>query len=254
MDEEFLNGVKSSILAAGMHSAGMNMPDPNTRIWRYMKFRDLEDLLYKERLYFSRADKVSDSNEGQLPRSIKETLEVLLPHIHRNNCPNSLEYLMEREEKGLRQYKLAIFLSCWHLDDNETEDRWEQHRDREIAIQSTYLKFELASYEKRMKRYEVSCVHYIDHENDFVSQQHPFTIYVQKAKQFEFEKELRAITYSPAMSMNEGVYIPVSIENLLEQIVISPRASEQVRIQALDLISRYQPKIPVRDSKFRIIA
>ena len=238
------------ILDVGMHTSGTTIPnDPNSRIWRYMKYEHLEDLLSNHRLHFARADTVDDINEGQLPESIRQLALTILPEIYKNSG-YSVEQLLEKEEKGLQQYKRAIFLNCWHLDNDETKERWQNHKDREIAIQSTYLKLELASYEKKRKRYEVSLVNYIDHANDYVSQQHPFTIYLQKALKYGYEREIRAISYNPHLSDNEDVFIAVNLEPLLEQIVISPNVNEHVRSHIRAMTARYDLNIPVINSRF----
>ncbi|HEV8387134.1 MAG TPA: hypothetical protein VGQ03_05890 [Nitrososphaera sp.] len=250
MDEAFLEEIRRSIIEVKMHTAGMNMPDPNSRIWRYMKVDHLRDLLYYRRLYFARADTVSDINEGQLPKSIRETVQAILPHVHRDRNLYSVEELMKQEEKGLQQYKRAIFLNCWHLEENETKERWRHHSDKVVAIQSTYLKLELASYEKRRKRYEVSAVNYIDHDNDFVSQQHPFTIYIQKASKYAFERELRAITFSPNPPDNGGMSISMNLESVLEQIVISPNVDASARSEIRSIVVESGLNIPIRNSRF----
>jgi hypothetical protein len=199
-----------------MHDSGTIMPDdPHSKIWRYEKFEHLENLLIDRILHFARADTVSDKTEGRLPESIKETLRALLPYVHRDRQQHSIEYLLKREEAGLEQFKLAVFLSCWHLDQDESMARWDEHSDRQVAIQSTYLKLRLAACEKGHERFTVSSVNYVDHENDFVSPRHFFTTYIHKDLQFKAERELRAISFNADPSVGLGNRVPIEIEQFL---------------------------------------
>lgn len=45
-----------------------SLPDPDTRIWRYVDLTKFLDMLSRRKLYFARLDRLGDPFEGAIPR------------------------------------------------------------------------------------------------------------------------------------------------------------------------------------------
>ncbi|MYK94071.1 hypothetical protein F4009_08770, partial [Candidatus Poribacteria bacterium] len=101
--------------------AGIKQPAKDATLWRYMNFEKFANILTKESLFFSRADKYDDKFEGYIPESIIVSYKSAGIHID----PNIF-----------RQY---VMCNCWHHGDEESMGMWDKYhlRNSGIAIKTT---------------------------------------------------------------------------------------------------------------------
>lgn len=235
---------------------GLSIPeDLDAKIWRYEEADHLIDMLNNRALHFANAYKVWDRDEGLLPESIKSDYRLISRNVP---APHSTQFSVKQLKKSMCEYKRAIFLSCWHLDEDESVQRWNRYsrknrnlkKIKDTAIQSTFMDLEKVNYDK-FRRYTTSKVSYVNHRVADVPPQHEFTIFLQKRKKHAHECELRAIIFDPSQSGKKGIRIQIDLEKVVKRIVISPRAKDTLRDRIVAAVWQNHLHIPVEDSQFR---
>lgn len=211
-------------------------PDKESiKIWRFMDFTKFVSLLDQKSLYFTEFRKFEDPLEGTFPDgNRKETLELLekafegnqamLDHIHKENP-------IDFTQKGLHEMGY-YYINCWHENEYESAAMWKLYSDQEkgIAIQSTFknLKNCFCKFERDVAVGEVD---YLNYNEDSIPIKNEIIIYqpyMHKRKSFVHENEVRAVVYIRKNEIEnaDGIYVPVSLNRLIEKIYVSPRSSE----------------------------
>ena len=235
-----------------MHESGLTPTEPSAKIWRYETLSHLLDELDNGYLHFANAHDFKDTKEGQTPEAFKMMYRAYCEAMYREHIEYSIEDCMKKFEKQQEQTKYVTFVSCWHLDRDESLRRWCRYQNRAVAIQSTYLDLESEKYDKRKQgMYHVSKVTYVNHLIADVSKYHPLTEYTLKDWVYECENELRAFCVSPAHNKEQILQIRIDLDKVLKRIMISPWASETVRDKIFKAIKRNGLNIPIQVSKFR---
>ena len=195
-------------------------PDRNTVIWRYLSLPKFLSLINNEVLYFARHDKFFDAQEGVLSDPDKNLFDNRVPNISsRIECYN-LE---------------CTFINCWIMSDTEQYLMWTAYSsiDEGIAIKTTIgnLIDSLDSNDKRS--IFISDVNYIDYNTQYTFEKtrglaNLLAPFFCKGKYFEQEKELRLVyvDYENNKRDIEGVEFKVSLNTLIDEVWIAPKAKE----------------------------
>ncbi|MYA69223.1 hypothetical protein F4Y19_03835, partial [Candidatus Poribacteria bacterium] len=96
--------------------AGIKQPAKDATLWRYMNFEKFANILTKESLFFSRADKYDDKFEGYIPESIIVSYKSAGIHID----PNI--------------FRPYVMCNCWHHGDEESMGMWDKYHLRNSGI------------------------------------------------------------------------------------------------------------------------
>lgn len=99
------------------------------KIYRYMNFTKFCDLIFKQKLYFSRADCQNDNAEGQ----ISKVDQLYRKYMHPESKDNELTL------EDFQKMQKMFLINCWCKDSIESFAMWEiyaANRDG-IAIEST---------------------------------------------------------------------------------------------------------------------
>lgn len=239
--------------------------DKSIKVWRYMSFAKLLDLLLTSELFFSCADKFDDPFEGSLT---KPTFDKL------NSWTNNSKSFQAHRES----YRQITGISCWHMSHVESVAMWDLYlnNDEGVAIQSTFNHLVL-SFNNTDKEIGLSEVRYIDYENfEFESlksdgKKITFNFYepfVHKRDFFSHENELRAIylnnpspdhLYTGPLTkdihanhvMGAGTRVQVDLSELIQTIYISPRASGWFKELVITTLKKFDYNFVVADSKLR---
>lgn len=110
---------------------------------------------------------------------------------------------------------------------------WKLYSDQEkgIAIQSTFKNLKNCFY-KYERDVAIGEVDYLNYNEDSISIKNEIIIYqlfTYKRKSFDPENKIRAIVYISKKEISEdtdGIYIPVSLNRLIENIYVSPKSPE----------------------------
>lgn len=228
--------------------------EPNARIWRYLDLAKFLSMLENGTLYFSRLDLLGDPYEGSRPRGerIRWAARVeqgaVSPEIAQHNAA------VVNDMRRLSRDKVSV--NCWHLNEHESAAMWHMYsRDAaSIAIQSTC---------ERLRRVlprniPIGKIRYIDYRTESVPFGNILSYFMHKRKSFEHERELRALIWIMSMADGKpewgeaqgqsGIEIPVTLTELVEQVVISPDAPEWFLDLVVRIVERYGIQLTVLQS------
>ena len=240
------------------HPAFPKLTNSEQKIWRYLDFTKLLDLLEKKSLFFTQPGRFSDPFEGSIPlKNVQSRLDQLKASpINEQTSQRAIEHLSQGNKSNVEKHAV----NCWHINDHESAAMWELYlkSSEGVAIQSTYHRFK--SCFESQDPILIGKVNYIDYENDSIPEGNIFFPIMHKRKSFEHEQELRAVTSKWALSPHTeqvnatlepiefGIDIPVNIKTLIENIYIAPTAplwfAELVRL----ILARYELNVPVKQS------
>lgn len=125
------------------HPAFTQPHNPAVPVWRYMDFAKYVAMMESACLHFSRLDFLGDPFEGSLSKAefvrLNETAQKgeaagTLPGRWKGKY---LDVLLHSARAGRKQN----YVSCWHINVNESEAMWRLYSQSgyAIAVQSTYV-------------------------------------------------------------------------------------------------------------------
>ena len=235
------------------------IPNDNDFLWRYLTFPKFVSMLKTQSLFFSRADKFDDPFEGAKGLAKNEVewdsyYKNFFIHAlkHSSQIPESLierhsGVILDGFKNMCKAARLHTFINCWHKNNHESEAMWKLYCSdlkQGLAIKTTYKKL----YRELNKKndIEIGEVQYIDYTNQLVGPQAAFW---SKRKSFEHEKEVRALIHNfQNFEEKEGISIPVSLNHLIDEVYVSPIASQWFVDVVDDITKRYGLDKRVRQS------
>lgn len=219
------------------------LPDRDSTIWRCMTIDEFADLLESRELFFARADVLRDQREG-----VWSLAEV--DYLLQSRAARESEYgeILEITERISDEACKSVALSCWCIGEHVPSHMWQDYLDGKdgVAIATTVEEFMAAFDRETVQPVYIGEVKYIDDDNDRMNASTSLAPFVFKGREFEGERELRAVTtrqlISPDLKLNvhepddfypgatidgDGIRISVHLDKLLKQIRIAPSASNQ---------------------------
>lgn len=238
-------------------------PSPEDMLWRYMDLSKFIAIISRNDLYFAAANTFEDIFEGAKGIIDKKSewnifylnffKEAILTAPGQDTRKLTDEQIKLDSERLLNEInnlgqkdRENTYISCWHLNNYESEAMWKLYSKdvtNAIAIQTTAG--HLYEALNREPYINIGKVKYIDLEKRFTSINGAFWY---KRKSFEFEKEVRAIIRKHDSKEN-GIYIPVNIDKLIDGIYVSPYASEWFLDVVKSVVTKYNINIPVSYSQ-----
>ena len=235
--------------------------DPQALLWRYVNFWKFKDLVESGKLYLRRADKLNDEHEG-LPAPEYERV-LNLNHYDLND-------IIRRDDHigSLAQFRQAFYVSCWHLQDEETAAMWGRYGSDGVAIVTRYdiVKGVLAATPDRfllgLMRYGTA----------HMTGWNVVRFVTTKREKYAPEREVRAMVWltgtadagnrhfdindrphdrpilDPPATMPEGVKRTIDVRSLIRCIVVSPHAPAGRLVKAEALLRAAGIEAPVRVS------
>ena len=207
-------------------------PDSSTVIWRYMGLEKFLDLLTTSKLWFSRCDCFEDKWEGHFSPATKD--EIFRKY---NGTDESKEQYWQRWCRIIHQVKKRLFVNCWHISKDESPALWRLYSlsDKCVAIQTTVHQLRNALLDSPHEVY-AGRVSYLDYKNDPIDLGNVFNVFLRKRLCFDYEKEMRLVYWDSLRDENaldqvddEGFRIDVKLENLLQNVYVSPYASNHLQ-------------------------
>lgn len=226
--------------------------DTSTSIWRYLDSAKLFSLLLNRTLVYCRLDKLPDPYEGRLTRSRLAEIN----HID--------EALSTKYEKPIRimpgiddLIRRTAFVNCWCLQNCESHAQWRIYSGTQdgAAIKTTYSKL----VDKLSNEDLVGLIRYIDYENDNMNSNNLLELAMHKRDVFEYESEVRIVRWGTSTAKyfySSGnppqiIDVPVDLEDLIDEIVISPYAPNWYFEVVSRLVELCDLKIPIVWSSMR---
>ncbi len=253
------------------------LPERDSIIWRYLTLDKFTDLLESQEVFFARADVLQDQREGVW--SVAEMHDLLESRGARESQFGDLIGMTERISAEVCK---TVALNCWcigedvhvHMWQNRLEPisesvsatespgrgmhslgLWKRYLEGSdgVAIVTTVSDLMDAFDRETVQPVYIGEVKYIDYDNDLMHARTNLAPFLFKDRQFEDERELRAVTtrqigsldlnsnvagpgyYPGAAIEGGGIRIPVHLDKLIKHIQIAPFASHQ----CVELVRRY---------------
>jgi hypothetical protein len=166
--------------------------DENSKIWRFIDFAKFVDLLETSALFFCRSDRLNDEFEGYYAKGNRKWNPILYKD---KLSPEAIEHLTKGLEEYLFRQRQYVVLNCWHLSNYEPHGLWILYSGkRGVALQSTYARLR-DSFKDNPENIFIGKVNYIDWDEDWTPMGYILDPFLHKRKNFESEKELRALAY-----------------------------------------------------------
>lgn len=244
-------------------------PDsPEQKLWRYMDFTKLLFLLENQKLYFSSIHTLSEMDpfEGSLAKGDMDFRTIKYGDYIEHTKDTISEDVFKKLQKAFskigefqKEVRKACYANCWHMNDHESAAMWSTYINNSdgIAITSDFTKIK-NSFQKAPQELYAGKVLYVDYATTAITENDTLynTFYpsTYKRKSFEHEKELR-IFYADLggflekkKELTEGVSIPVQIDILIDEVIISPNASKWYTDLVIQVLKRYGLENKVKES------
>ncbi len=230
----------------------------DAEVWRFMPYDRFVQLMENAELYFCRADLFDDKDEGM------PTEEYARLVVESMGPGNDLDATIG----GLEQDKEGSFISCWYHFDHETATMWNQYGKQGVAICSRYGLLKNA-LNRMPDRTMLGLVRYSYDQVGW----NILRFITTKRPAFSAEREVRALIWKPEWAgqmrhvdldnkfyrkpltpppphVLPGLRHSVSIQSLVQSIVVSPEADDGTIGRVTELVTRLGYSIPVRESRF----
>jgi hypothetical protein len=240
---------------------GLEPADHDASIWRFMRFEFFADLIKTSQLYFARADRFDDSQEGLPPAEYIHALGL---------SPYDLNDIHARDARigSIACWRRDMYLCCWYLFQQETASMWTQFApDGGVAICSRYSLLR-AVLEPLPYRPHLGLVRYGAGQ---LTNWNTIRFISTKRKRFEHEREVRAMLWitpwegesnnrhydinnvphqEPVYgTLNPCGYRPaVDLSTLLTRVVVSPYAPPERLDEVKNLLKDHAHSCPVDPS------
>jgi hypothetical protein len=231
-------------------------PQPDnldTPVWRYMDFGSLVAILLHNELPLVRVDQFPDEFEGTFPRL---AVDKFVDWLRRGGVASDAD--IELHMKNFRVWSPAArkttFVSCWRLDDHESEAMWRIYckTDSGVAIVLPYRHlFSAAPYPSTL----VGLVTYMNYRAESFEPGNQFSLVMHKRLEFSYEAEVRIARYVPSIEKGEYVEPPAGSplvvqmpfdSMLIQKIVVSPYARSWFTETVREAVQRIAPGVGSR--------
>ena len=228
--------------------------DTNVKVWRYMDLPKLIDLLETKCLHFSRADTLGDVFEGSWTQGDAAYRDQIYQSIAAEEGENWPHMSGRQYLGGLTQHlRRMTYMSCWHAGETESAAMWSLYGPTagSVAIQSTYEKLATALPNESY----IGMVRYISYgPGNWINQSFVMSPFMHKRKEFEHEKEVRAMLVKSTKEAGDelGFKEDIDIEKTVETIRVHPKAPAWIRQSIEGLLGRYGWGVKVAPSEIDV--
>lgn len=195
-------------------------------LWRYMSIEKLESLLNERALYFRRSDLFEDPLEGTHSLATIKNRPSFFAEAKESWINKTIPMFNANTRK-------CVFVNCWHNSATESVYMWDMYTkdNKGIAIKSSLNRIRNAILDEE-REFLINPVRYINYEEDHTSDANLFYAFFCKDESYINEKEVRfAFDQNfehvgredfDSLLLEEGIFIPVDINLLIEKVIVSP--------------------------------
>lgn len=257
------------------HSEFSPPPNGDSTIWRYMDLAKFLSLIDKAALFFPRVDMLDmeDPFEGyytsyNLTQDIFVEYDTHMPDGKKATPPDReavFQILSDRQllRGHVKGDRARTFVSSWHTQDHESAAMWKMYAKSGdgIAIESSYNRLVdcIANYSDF--EIHIGMIKYIDYRREAIPRQNLLSPFMHKRKSFEYERELRALIWTPQNGKNTdgsdplnnfisymGLPVPVDLAILINRVLVAPTAPAWMLDLIKSVTTRYGLKVPIQQS------
>ena len=193
----------------------------------------------------------------------KQWHEAGRPYLHE---PITDEELLEQVKVMYdhdNQMKALVCINCWNKCENESAALWKIYADfnKGIMIKSSIQNLH-AAFANNGKQVALSEIRYMDYRKETMLDGNSNYLIIHKQKAYSYEEEVRLI-YSviPEIGwvynweeeeVQEGKYIDIDLNLLIDEIVISPFAPAWFFKLVEDIMYKYELSKPINKSELSL--
>lgn len=228
-----------------------SIPTPETKVWRYMEFKKLEDWLNNKAIRFARCDtfNANDSLDGRYTDGNRQRLsktEAAFQAVY------AIKDSFDERIAGNEITRGCTFISCWNIATNEQARMWKEYTRTTNAVA-------VVSSVGTLQRFlpesiNISRVKYVD--DDFPrSRLTVHSVYFFKSRQFSHENELRLLR---PLGLDESVdrddpedrarHVRVRLRKVIHEVVVHPDADFEKYREIQTWLAKVLPGIRARPS------
>jgi hypothetical protein len=233
----------------------MNPTEPTKKVWRYLDQEKAIHLFTTSLLYLRRLDLLTDYFEGD-PYEGNPTFSLIdgVAHSHLQAFGHANEASIRKKFGCERK---ATFVSCWQMAECESWLMWKQYcrggGGGGVAVQTTISRLAAFAKNKGLLFKEII---YLDHWTDnSLEHQVPIQVFI-KPRWFADEKEVRIALFRSdyvcgtmeeidqhLLILNDHELVLIKLADSIEQIVLSPFASDGQKKEIVELIESSRPEL-----------
>jgi len=195
--------------------------DMDVTVWRYMSLTKFLSILFTGKLFFPSVRLLkATSNDPYEGKHL--SIDSKTAHDLKQIMPNTLKAIDETNEA----IQDSTFISSWYVGENESPKMWDAFTGEEkigVAIKTTTKKL-LSSLRDTKLPLIPTVVAYNTIPASHLESLEIVAPFVYKNPNFDYESEFRVIIIdiSNASGERKGIQLDVSLEELLEEIILSP--------------------------------
>ncbi len=237
----------------------------DVRVWRYMAVERFESLL-EEGVFFARSHLFEDQREGSATH--RQAWSTLFPPLMvRSKRTGERKLITEFFSDHGRWDRQWVCVSCWHMNEVESDAMWKLYAPagKAVCVQSTFRRLDesLRSAVPDPPWHAIGVVRYIDHAIDIIPSEAILARYFYKPREFEHEREVRAILWdlpvdensqpkrirNEAVPENDGWPLPVAdLNHLIERVYVAPRSPPDLETRVRAAMDREKVTAPLSRS------
>jgi len=233
----------------------------NPIIWRYINLTKFISMLHKQALFFTYIDKLDDIYEGTYTHTFEDDLRKEFHHL--NQTIFKTPATNEQIEENIRVFKVSAAklrritcVNCWHERKEENALMWKAYAFPGIAIKSSYEKLH-SVFNKIPQDITIAEVNYADYENAHLHPGNTNIPFIFKKTQYSDEKEIRILHEknigdyphnAPQDEIDIGQYIKVDLQELIDEIIVSPNSPDWFFDLIKSLNEKYGLNKPIKKS------
>lgn len=244
-------------------------PSSDYKIARYLDLTKFLSLIQTEKIFFNRLDLFEDQFEGTLPELSYDEYEKWLRQVvysHStfiNLTESDKEKKIKKDIKDYRKNKNDIrknfYISCWNKFETESYALWKIYSNLNsgIAIVTTPKKI-VQAFKNTREDVQLSEIRYIDFKKDIINIGNINFPVIHKNRFYDYEKEIRLIHQTNLLKtdpsdekIDNGKYISIDINELIDEIIISPYAKDWFFNIVEDLLNKYNISKTLKFSDLR---
>ena len=233
------------------------------KLWRYMDFTKFLSLLNNQSLFFSSGKTLREIDPWEGIWCSKSLINIEKGLKQHSNEYNSSGFdIKETLTRGAESVLEITFISCWNYNHTESDAMWKLYvkSDWGVCIKTNFQNFK-QSFDNSGIEVFSSKIWYIDYDREdfwdnpnLLPTVNAFIPFLHKRNILKHENEYRAFVmiqkdeYAKYNMTDKGVFVPVSCEDLIEEVVVAPGSPKWFFELVCDAISKYNLNKPVRYS------
>ncbi len=221
-------------------------------LWRYMDFTRFVSLLDLGALHFARSDLLGDPFEGS--RSvINKVVRTTTPYGDQLS-PD----VWRQFDQFTKEFRLSTYINCWHQSQRESAAMWRLYAREHDGVAISTTSADLVASLNCEDDIYIGAVNYVDYQATFIPENNTLAPYVYKRKEFEHEREVRALSNliddngasdTPGRKIAaNGVYYSVDLHTLVKTIRVAPYADPWFLDLVRSITARYELPAVVESS------